>query len=774
MKNIFNYRFLIALLIISFAAVLIIFSIPRITLDPSIQSLFPRDENMNRSVGLCSLSPIADKVIVYIEVNDENNLKDVITQVQKIIEKHPIDFNNAIPDTNDIKELLEYSEKISLLLYPYELGKNPFTYKEMKNRIKNKTNYLMSLPFFNPSDTFFLDPLMMGTEILKSANENRKGKYSPQYGGVISSNKKAYIKILKSGFLPENYNLVKQLKNIDNEIVDLSKKLGCKAFLYSAHFFYLESKETIQREIFIIFIFTTFFVLLIFYFFFKKISLLFFSFMPIVGGFAITFLLIALFKKEYGGIALAFGATTSGIAIDYTIHYLTKRHIYLNLKETRGKIGFSLILGFITTLVSFIFLPFSQIKSLQEIAIFGILTISFAFFLSWFVLQRLVPSGKNINEIRRINFPIFYKKTFFMWLGVIIILMLFIPFIKFEENILNLDMKHKELNTRLKIIQSNFLESSDSIFLTFTGENKDAILEKSLSALQIIQKEAPDLSFFTPAIFYPPKSRIDMRIQFIKDNFNKKAFLRALNDSAFTYGSFNKWLGYIDEIIGNSPTPENNDVYSPVLPNFLQQEVESMFVKWHDKDYILIPLYTRIVSDKIRSILSKNNVDFYIVDVLKDSAAGLIAFEKNALVLLLLSIFVIFIILLIAYKDVLHAFCAVLPSIAALITCVVITVLTTRAFNIMHLVAAILLLGIGVDYGIFITGAFKNNHSIEEIQLTYQSIFISALTTLAGFGILTFSSNYSIFSLGSGMFVGIIAAFLTAYLALPYLIKKNT
>ena len=199
-----------------------------------------------------------------------------------------------------------------------------------------------------------------------------------------------------------------------------------------------------------------------------------------------------------------------------------------------------------------------------------------------------------------------------------------------------------------------------------------------------------------------------------------------------------------------------------------------MFVKWHDKDYILIPLYTRIVSDKIRSILSKNNVDFYIVDVLKDSAAGLIAFEKNALVLLLLSIFVIFIILLIAYKDILHAFCAVLPSIAALITCVVITVLTTRAFNIMHLVAAILLLGIGVDYGIFITGAFKNNHSIEEIQLTYQSIFISALTTLAGFGILTFSSNYSIFSLGSGMFVGIIAAFLTAYLALPYLIKKNT
>ena len=57
--------------------------------------------------------------------------------------------------------------------------------------------------------------------------------------------------------------------------------------------------------------------------------------------------------------------------------------------------------------------------------------------------------------------------------------------------------------------------------------------------------------------------------------------------------------------------------------------------------------------------------------------------------------------------------------------------------------------------------------------MTYQSIFISALTTLAGFGVLSLSANHSIFSLGSSMFIGIIAAFLTAYFALPFLINKK-
>ncbi len=764
MKNIFNYRLIIALIIIIVSFFLIIVSTFKIQLDPSIQSLFPDDKKMERTLALSSLSQGADKVILYIEVNDQNQLENAVNQIDEIIDDSPIKFKNSIPEFNDIKQLMEYTEKYSLLLYPYEKKENPFIKEQIVKKLKKKIEYLTSLAFFSVSDSFFLDPLMMGTELLKDANLINRGIYTPKFGGVVSKNNKSYIKILKSGFYSEDYEQIKDLKELDNKLEKYSKEVNCKAFLFSSHLFYLESKKTVIQDIYLIFILSTIIILFVFYYFFRKITLLFFSFLPIIAGLALTFLLIAVFKKTYGGVALAFGATTSGIAVDYIVHYLTKKDIYINLSEVRKKIGFSLLLGFITTIASFVFLPFSRILSLQEIALFGILAISFSFFISWFLLQRLLPPGEFEIKLRRINFPVRVKGGLIIWIIIIVFFIIFIPFIKFEDNIHDLDMKHKVLKERLNIIQQNFKESTDSIFLAFSGNDRDEILEKSYNALNILQNENNDLTFFTPAIFYPPESKINERKDFIKNNFNKDIFLNILAESNFEKNTFNNWLNIIDNINSFSI----NDI-----PEYYKQEFDSMFVEWNNKKFILIPLYKQDIAQKAKEILNKNNIDFFIIDIVKDSASGLISFETKALGLLLLSMIIIFIILLIAYKKLIFAFSAILPSICALISCFAITVITKHDFNIMHFVSCVLLLGTGVDYGIFITNAFKDNYSDEEIKLTYQSIFICVLTTIAGFGVLALSRNYSIFSLGSSMFIGIITAFLTAYLVLPYLNKKR-
>jgi predicted RND superfamily exporter protein len=325
-------------------------------------------------------------------------------------------------------------------------------------------------------------------------------------------------------------------------------------------------------------------------------------------------------------------------------------------------------------------------------------------------------------------------------------------------------MNHKVLRDRLATIQNKFKESADSIFLTFSGKNKNEVLEKSLNALYIVQNEDKDLSFFTPAIFSPPKKLIESRINFVKNNFNKEIFIDELSKSDFEIQTFNDWLKNIDNI---------NDFKKVKLPDYFMNEFDSMIVEWNNNNYILIPIYKKNIAEKIKNILNKKKVDFFIVDIVNDSVEGLISFETKALGLLLLSMIIIFIIIFIAYKNFIHTFSAMLPSIAALVSCFAVSVLSRHDFNIMHFVSSVLLLGTGVDYGIFITKAFRDNYTDEEIKLTYQSIFISVLTTIAGFGVLAISRNYSIFSLGSSMFIGIIMAFLTAYFILPYINKRK-
>ena len=350
-----------------------------------------------------------------------------------------------------------------------------------------------------------------------------------------------------------------------------------------------------------------------------------------------------------------------------------------------------------------------------------------------------------------------------MWLVFSLGLTVFVPLIKFEDNVNNLDMKHKELEKKKNTILTKFKESSDSIFLVFSGKDKDKILEKSIKALRAIQKEDQSLAFVSPALLSPSKNTIKARKEFIKKNFNKNTFLNELKKSDFNIDTFNIWLASIDNI---------DTLSVGKLPPFFDDQFESMFVQLRDMHYLMIHISKRDDAKKTQNILSKNKIDFFILDIYNDSKDGLITFEKKALILLSLSLIIILLIIAAAYKNIIYGLTSILPSVLALLGCLMVSYFTNNGFNLMHFVSAVLLMGIGVDYGIFITSAFKEKYSDEEINLTMQSILICTLTTISGFGVLSFSSSYSILSLGSSMFVGILIAFLTTYIALPTILKK--
>jgi predicted exporter len=95
--------------------------------------------------------------------------------------------------------------------------------------------------------------------------------------------------------------------------------------------------------------------------------------------------------------------------------------------------------------------------------------------------------------------------------------------------------------------------------------------------------------------------------------------------------------------------------------------------------------------------------------------------------------------------------------------------------NIMHITSAILVVGIGVDYGILSSSTWNmwlkkeltGDDWLKKRNSTVQSILAAALTTLASFGLLAISSSGALFSLGISMIFGIIFAFCAAVLIVP-------
>jgi predicted exporter len=75
--------------------------------------------------------------------------------------------------------------------------------------------------------------------------------------------------------------------------------------------------------------------------------------------------------------------------------------------------------------------------------------------------------------------------------------------------------------------------------------------------------------------------------------------------------------------------------------------------------------------------------------------------------------------------------------------------------NVLHVVSLVLVLGLGVDYGVYLVEAREGS-----IGLSIRGILLGAATTAISFGALAFSSNTAIHTLGLTSAIGI--AFTTA------------
>ena len=87
--------------------------------------------------------------------------------------------------------------------------------------------------------------------------------------------------------------------------------------------------------------------------------------------------------------------------------------------------------------------------------------------------------------------------------------------------------------------------------------------------------------------------------------------------------------------------------------------------------------------------------------------------------------------------------------------------------NLFNMVATILVIGLAVDYGIFIVCTCDKSRN----DAACNAVFVSGLTTFVGFGSLMVARHPAMYSIGISVAAGIIPALLCALTLLPYLTR---
>lgn len=131
--------------------------------------------------------------------------------------------------------------------------------------------------------------------------------------------------------------------------------------------------------------------------------------------------------------------------------------------------------------------------------------------------------------------------------------------------------------------------------------------------------------------------------------------------------------------------------------------------------------------------------------------------------------------LLLLLRNFVDTLLVLLPLLLAALFTGAATVLLDMPFNFANIIALPLLLGIGIDCSIHIVHRFRNDAALSEDLLrtsTVRAIYYSALTTVAGFGSLAFSTHQGTASMGLLLAVGVVLTLLCVLVILPALLSS--
>jgi len=147
--------------------------------------------------------------------------------------------------------------------------------------------------------------------------------------------------------------------------------------------------------------------------------------------------------------------------------------------------------------------------------------------------------------------------------------------------------------------------------------------------------------------------------------------------------------------------------------------------------------------------------------------------EKDFQRFLLLASVVVVIVLIAALRRPSEVLLCLLPPVTGLAFMLAVMGLLGMSVNMFNVAASVLVMGLSVDYGVFIVRSRWASGPVRE-GAAERAVITSALTTLCGFGALSVARHPAMFALGITVVLGIIPAMVCALLVIPALQHRTT
>jgi len=537
--------------------------------------------------------------------------------------------------------------------------------------------------------------------------------------------------------------------------------------LISGHRYTLANADTIKQDVFIILICSSIGLFLVFMVFLRTWGG-FYVFLAPVGAFCIAAAGISMVHESVSAVTVGFGAVLLGISIDFAIHvYIALRNSSQNAAIALSRVSRPVLFCALTTLSSFGVLLFSSLPVQRQLAVFLMIGIIASLILSLITLPHLINppqlQGQRARTRGRHKFRPSPKTVIIAWLLLLAVCSWQATKLEFNGDLRNLNMVPEDIRTaenKLSRTWGNFrgnaviftggsdlqsaLETNDRLFKLFTAEMPGEKIVSIASIMPSLATQAANRQRWHK--FWSKEKKEHLRQLLVAEGqalgFRPDAFEPFLEHIAQLTAPITlddlKALGFgeiFDSLIMRTGGGVQVLTMVPDTPKVAE------FIRRHNSELAGIQFASQ---DQFRIITSQAIAKDFLWFIIKASLA----------VCLCISLL---------FRNLKMVLVALIPVVSGMLFMVGVMGALGMAFNLFSVVAAILIIGLGVDYGIFMVSKFSKGSS----RGTEEAVFISGLTTLAGFGALILARHPALHSIGITVLLGILAAIPSALLVIP-------
>lgn len=523
--------------------------------------------------------------------------------------------------------------------------------------------------------------------------------------------------------------------------------------------FSVELQRTIRAEAMKRTILATAAVLFVLLIAFRNLRFLLLASLPIGAGFLAGLTLVTLLFDKVHGITLAFGFTLLGVAIDYPLH-LFSHSLHDSGQRAIGRIWPTMRIGVISTAVAYLALAFSGSEGLAQLGLFtaGGVTVAVLVTRTWLpALMVNRESGANPTAGGDAAPTLRYV------IAAAVLLMALVPIWRsvengiWDDNLSSLSPVPAERLQADQALRSATVTPDLRYQLVLHDESLDALLEKTEAVEGLLSEAAVDgllQNWQSVTQVLPSLATQERRRNAIPPgNVVETALDEAIAGTPFRSDAFSPFVA-ATSVARTLPPLVPDDFADTPLRAWLESHLIQVGGEWAALVSLVAPR-----AEELGHRVAAWEIDAELVDLQESSLSLMQNYRGSAIRTLLVAAFLIVAILWYAYRRITQAMWISLTVAAALAVTVAVVATAHGGLTVIHLVALLLVLGLGLDYSLFLS----RNESQQERRATDRGVLACAASTTLAFGILAGSTIPVLKFLGLTVATGSAASYLIAW-----------